>query len=285
MPLATCPECGAEIGRRGDPCTACAQERLTEFLSAGGPQPDPPAHESGRLTEVAAVLSEAPPPAEGTTWRAAFGDEPDPEELRSWRGEKYLAPAPLVLGLLCGLFLLVAALTDLAWPAAAGLGCGALAVVLSLVGLAVLRRSTGLSLAGLAVVLLVAALGVGNAQRAQRARSGCADRLRQVAAAMQLYALDHDGLLPPGASWRTALAAHVHDNMPECPAGGTYTMNPALDGANFREVNPITRTVLLCETGPQGSQATMHFGGGHVAFCDGTVRWVTGGPPRPERAR
>jgi len=118
-------------------------------------------------------------------------------------------------------------------------------VVLGLLALA-------LALAGLVVFSIPSFQRVEIAARHAAGRSN----LRQLAAAVEAYAAQHDGRLPPAEGWVEALGMYVADldaivAAPGDPASGrVYAMNRALGGERLGAVRAPSSTVLFFEVEP-----------------------------------
>jgi prepilin-type processing-associated H-X9-DG protein len=200
-----------------------------------------------------------------------------------------LAIASLVCGcvsLLCGLF---AALPGL---------------ILGIVGLRKINRSGGtlggknFAIAGICVssvflvlyIFIIAAIVIPSFITAHdygRA-AGCFNNLKQLGAAMKLYAEDNEGKLPDAARWCDAIEKHVSEkNILQCrTTGKCYLFNRNLGGIELSRVANADRTVLLFEgngdrnasgiaTDLPATQA--HRGGNNVLFVDGHVERI---PPQ-----
>jgi prepilin-type processing-associated H-X9-DG protein len=128
------------------------------------------------------------------------------------------------------------------------------------------------------------------AARAVARKSECLGRMRQLSAAVLMYAADWNETLPPGRQW-SDLAAR--DLPPEalktafrCPSARSpygYALNRRVGGLSLARVDAPAETVMLLESdaikdnplgGPESVPAPgRHNGAGNFGFLDGSVRW------------
>jgi hypothetical protein len=79
----------------------------------------------------------------------------------------------------------------------------------------------------------------------------CVNNMKQLAVGVRIYAVDHDGQLPPAATWCDAIQSSVGSpKVFQCPSEPerrcSYAFNAKLDGKKDSEINP--QTVLLFES-------------------------------------
>jgi prepilin-type processing-associated H-X9-DG protein len=184
--------------------------------------------------------------------------------------------------------------------------CGITAVVgliLGIVALVKINRSggrlsgQGLAIAGICVsgfmllfsIPVMAGMTLPALARAkQRAQAiNCVNNLKQLGLAVRIYANDHNGQLPPAATWCDAIQGSVGSpKVFECPSEPgqrcAYAFNAKLNGKKEGEIDP--QTVLLFE-----SDAGWNGTGGatnvkphkhsnrtvNVAFADGSVQQLS----------
>jgi hypothetical protein len=130
-------------------------------------------------------------------------------------------------------------------------------------------------------------------------KNACEAQLRQLAAAVRMYAAASDNMLPDPDRWleqvRPYLPASPSLHCPSDPNAGTsYAMNHGLAGRRTTDIPNRSRTVLLFESSLRGpnpsdngeSWATpvRHPGGNLVAYLDGSVRAVSRKPSFVARA-
>jgi hypothetical protein len=161
-----------------------------------------------------------------------------------------LAIASLVLGILgmCGITAL-------------------LGLILGIVSLVKINRSggrlsgQGLAIAGICVsgfmllfsIPFMAGMTLPALARAkQQAQTiNCMNNMKQLGLAVKTYAVDHNGQLPPAATWCDAIQSRVGSpKVFQCPSEPerrcSYAFNAKLDGKKDSEINP--QTVLLFES-------------------------------------
>jgi hypothetical protein len=148
--------------------------------------------------------------------------------------------------------------------------CGITAVaglILGIIALVKINRSSGrlsgqgLAIAGICVsgfmllfsIPFMAAMTLPALARAkQKAQTiNCVNNLKQLALAVKIYAVDHNGQLSSAASWCDAIQGNVGSpKVFQCPAEPglrcAYAFNANLDGKKEGEINP--QTVLLFES-------------------------------------
>jgi hypothetical protein len=115
----------------------------------------------------------------------------------------------------------------------------------------------------------------------------CRTRMRELATAFQVYALNHDGTLPKADTWQTDLAPFVKDPTTafKCPGdaaakSSTYAMNRDLSGMKLADIANGGDVVLLFESSKDGTNQSgaaadvakpaRHDSGNVYAFADGT---------------
>jgi hypothetical protein len=161
-----------------------------------------------------------------------------------------LAIASLVLGILgmCGITALVG-------------------LILGIVSLVKINKSggrlsgQGLAIAGICVsgfmllfsIPFMAGMTLPALARAkQQAQTiNCMNNMKQLGLAVKTYAVDHNGQLPPAATWCDAIQSRVGSpKVFQCPSEPerrcSYAFNAKLDGKKDSEINP--QTVLLFES-------------------------------------
>jgi hypothetical protein len=79
----------------------------------------------------------------------------------------------------------------------------------------------------------------------------CMNNMKQLGLAVRTYAVDHNGQLPPAATWCDAIQSRVGSpKVFQCPSEPerrcSYAFNAKLDGKKDSEINP--QTVLLFES-------------------------------------
>ncbi|MGQ9699271.1 MAG: hypothetical protein ACUVRO_14925 [Armatimonadota bacterium] len=114
----------------------------------------------------------------------------------------------------------------------------------------------------------------------------CRANARQIAAAIQLYALQHDGKLPDAANWTDAIRPLLtNPGVLRCPADSqhevSFAMNQNLSGANLRDIKDGYKTVLIYESttgkpneagrGETIPSPPRHTNGNVYIMADGTV--------------
>jgi hypothetical protein len=155
--------------------------------------------------------------------------------------------------------------------------CGITALmglVLGIVSLVKINRSgrrlsgQGLAIAGICVsgfmllfsILIMAGMSIpfmagmmpALARAKQKAMTiSCVNNMKQLAVGVKIYAVDHDGQLPPAATWCDAIQSRVGSpKVFQCPSEPerrcSYAFNAKLDGKKDSEINP--QTVLLFES-------------------------------------
>jgi prepilin-type processing-associated H-X9-DG protein len=126
--------------------------------------------------------------------------------------------------------------------------------------------------------------------RLKAERVYCVNNMKQLALAVKIYTAEHNGQLPPAATWCDAIQSYVSSpQVFQCPSAPgrrcAYAFNARLDGKKEKEIDP--QTVLLFESdagwnGTGGADALKpHKHSGrtvNVAIADGSVRPV----PRSE---
>jgi hypothetical protein len=181
--------------------------------------------------ELFAAAADAPPPPQATLGECKNSS---------------LAVASLVLGILgfCGITALVG-------------------LILGIVALVKIKRSggrlsgQGLAIAGIcvSVFMLLVTLGLllpALARAKQLAQTiNCTNNMKQLGLAVKVYAVDHDGQLPPAATWCALIQTNVGSpRVFQCPSESTrrcsYAFNAKLDGKKDSEIDP--QTVLLFES-------------------------------------
>jgi prepilin-type processing-associated H-X9-DG protein len=136
------------------------------------------------------------------------------------------------------------------------------------------------------VALMLPALAVAK-QKAQTIN--CANNLKQLAAAVQIYSADHKEQLPPAATWCDAIRSHASSGkIFQCPAGNRaerchYAFNAKLGGMDISKVNPDAVMIFETEGGwnVSGGPELMLKRPRHgrvfvIAFADGHVEQLTG---------
>ena len=198
-----------------------------------------------------------------------------------------MAIASLVLGILgfCGITALVG-------------------LILGIVALVKINRSggrlsgQGLAIAGISVsgfmllfcIPMMAALTLpALAQAKQKAqRISCAGNMKHLALAVRMYADDHNGQLPPAATWCDAIQSNVGSSKVfQCPSEPgrrcAYAFNAKLDGKKDNEIDPQTVLLFESDAGWNGSGGAAELkphrhstrsGSVNVAFGDGSIRSV-----------
>lgn len=129
-------------------------------------------------------------------------------------------------------------------------------------------------------------------------RYGCINNSRQLAAALEMYAQDHDGTYPPDTGsqpWSTALAGYADNSLFDCPYTTTvgtatapeYGINRFALGQTTSGATDISKIPLTAEIeqpynskkpncaidNPEEDVAARHAGGTVVSFADGHVAW------------
>jgi prepilin-type processing-associated H-X9-DG protein len=114
----------------------------------------------------------------------------------------------------------------------------------------------------------------------------CMNNMKQLAAAMMMYAQDWDGKLPPANRWRDAIKAYVkNDGVFRCPSDPdkthlcSYAMNRRLSGQPINRFRNPGSIVLLFESVDTAENPNSfgeglvlrHNGKGCFAFLDGHV--------------
>ncbi|MBI3909683.1 MAG: zf-HC2 domain-containing protein [Armatimonadetes bacterium] len=118
----------------------------------------------------------------------------------------------------------------------------------------------------------------------------CAEALRQLSRAVNVYAMEFDGQLPPAERWSGALASYQRSpHLPCCPLAGNpgpgsgYSYNPQLSRAQVNAIPDISTVPLLYDS-RGGSFDPRHAGVGNIAFLPGSVQAFEK-PPEPLRPR
>jgi hypothetical protein len=114
--------------------------------------------------------------------------------------------------------------------------------------------------------------------------SGCILHLKELSVALQEYADDHEGTLPPADTWATAVQPYLKNaNVFRCPRrqkdGFSYAFNSHLGGVVVDAVRSRDTVPLLFESSsdyenakdPLTSFTAPHGDVGYVAFLDGRV--------------
>lgn len=116
----------------------------------------------------------------------------------------------------------------------------------------------------------------------------CRANARQIAIAIQMYALKNDGKLPDASNWTDAIRPLLaNPGVLKCPADTeaghevSFAMNKNLSGASLRDVRDAYKTVLLYEsisgkpnesgTGETIPSPPRHTNGNVYIMADGTV--------------
>ncbi len=152
-------------------------------------------------------------------------------------------------------------------------------------------RSVGLwaILGALAGTLLIAGgvLVVRARTRApeRRMSEACLGNLRDLSAALRMYAADNEGRFPHWPVWGAAALGHVHTVLAfQCPAAPDqpgYAYNAALGGVTLADVSRPRDCAMLWDAGAQGPSVGLptgynpprHHGGDNYAFVDGHAAW------------
>jgi len=196
-----------------------------------------------------------------------------------------MAIASLVLGILglCGITALVG-------------------LILGIISLVKINRSggrlsgQGLAIAGICVsglmlfmsIPFMAALTLPALARARQPAQTiyCITNMKQLALAVRTYAVDHNGQLPPAATWCDAIQTNVGSpKVFQCPSKPghrcAYAFNAKLDGKKENEINPNTVVLFESDLGWNGSGGAEKLAPRHnymgvvnVAFADGSVMTV-----------
>jgi prepilin-type processing-associated H-X9-DG protein len=145
------------------------------------------------------------------------------------------------------------------------------------------RRSSftlGHLLATLAIIgILATFLFPVFARAREKARTAsCMSNLKQIAFALQMYALDYDGYLPMAWNWQEAVMPYAkNEQLFVCPetrdARPHYSLVSSLGGAKLADI-PDPRNTVLAYEGKDGVASKRHHDGCNVAFADGHVKWV-----------
>ncbi|MGC9316820.1 MAG: hypothetical protein ACP5KN_02145 [Armatimonadota bacterium] len=112
----------------------------------------------------------------------------------------------------------------------------------------------------------------------EEVQATCRANLKALATGVWLYSVDYDGRMPDATRLREQLRPYIpDDSVFQCPAGGTYAMNPALSNRTTNEIfqmgNPA-EIVLLYEVDDRGRPLRdVHTGGAYYAYADGHVGW------------
>ncbi|MGI5819674.1 MAG: DUF4349 domain-containing protein [Armatimonadota bacterium] len=135
----------------------------------------------------------------------------------------------------------------------------------------------------LVVVGLLAVLGAilfpVFARSPEKARvASCLSNMKQIALALQMYAEDHDGYLPPAAGWEELVLGYANnEHIFRCPAnlhdGAHYALSPFVAGRRVAAIAEPESTVMIYEVGAGGQPVFPHNDGANYGFVDGHVRW------------
>jgi prepilin-type processing-associated H-X9-DG protein len=122
-------------------------------------------------------------------------------------------------------------------------------------------------------------------QPQQRAQTiNCINNMKQLGLAVRIYAVDHDGQLPPMATWCDAIQTNVGSpKVFQCPSEPgrrcAYAFNAKLDGKKDSEVDPNTVLLFESEAGWNGTGGAENLKphkhsdrSVNVALADGSVR-------------
>lgn len=121
----------------------------------------------------------------------------------------------------------------------------------------------------------------------------CRSNLKQLSAALLMYAQDFDETLPPARRWGDSAVDYLPDTPGEivfrCPSSDTsygFAFNRALDQIPLVRIGTPESMVLLLETDATnrnalGEQSSLpnpprHYGGVNIAYANGTVKWASG---------
>ena len=147
-------------------------------------------------------------------------------------------------------------------------------------GIAALVLAVALPVVGIGVAMMA---GVGTTAfkaQGQAQESMCQQHLAQLAMSVQFYVEDHEGVLPNAATWKQDIMPYLWGDPStfECPSSGrgqaSYKLNTAVSGRTMASIRNRGKTAMIYEAGLlEGSGP--HRGGGHVAYVDGHVEWVS----------
>jgi prepilin-type processing-associated H-X9-DG protein len=126
-----------------------------------------------------------------------------------------------------------------------------------------------------------------------RRRDECTRRLKFLAQACHMYAVDHHERLPPPRAWGPALLPYVLNDTdlytcPSCPGQWGYGLNIAMASRMPPDVARPAQTPMLFDVAGGSPSATVdmrgiawrHLNGANIAYVDGSVRWVPRGQVR-----
>jgi prepilin-type processing-associated H-X9-DG protein len=130
-------------------------------------------------------------------------------------------------------------------------------------------------------------------QAREKARAAtCMSHLKQISAAMQMYAQDHDQRLPRRENWCDAVMPYLRSpqggrprDLLRCPslrdAPGGYAYNAWLSASSLDRIATPAKTIAVIEgfgdwnlAGGPDVTAARHNKGAYTAFADGHVRWL-----------
>lgn len=146
-----------------------------------------------------------------------------------------------------------------------------------------------------ALVLLLGCLGLlvfpslFSRPRQASPQVACHGQLRQIGRAMEMYAGDHGGLLPPYGIWPDATYPYLRAPQlyicPAAPGEPGYAFNHRLGSFPPERVKRPAETYLAWDGGAvvprtsplPGATASRHRGGDNFLYADGHVEWVRAG--------
>ncbi len=146
-------------------------------------------------------------------------------------------------------------------------------------GIALLILAVALPVVGIGVVLMGGAGATALKAQGEAQENLCQQHLAQLALSVQFYVEDHDGVLPDAATWKQDITPYLLGDACTfiCSASGrgqaSYEFNSALSG---RAVDTIAsdKTPMIYEAELLQGQGP-HRGGGHIAYVNGDVAWVS----------
>jgi len=157
------------------------------------------------------------------------------------------------------------------------------------VGMSPFRVSGMAPLMGAAVATVAGVALPAVAKARENARqASCLSNLKQLSMALNMYANDWGGKLPPASRWVAALKPYIKSEAVfRCPSDRSghpvnYAMNSRLSGRKLGDiVNPAAAIVLFDSSSESpnpadagASLAKRHNGGANVAYVDGHCKWL-----------
>lgn len=110
-------------------------------------------------------------------------------------------------------------------------------------------------LAALVTVPLVTVGPLYREARAKATREAAVASLEQIGLALEVYAQEHDGLLPPAGQWEAGLKTILtEDGQLGNPGGAAYVYNDSLAGQPLRQVRRTPGEVLARDPGAYGGE-------------------------------